>query len=542
MSDFSNDYEPTPEFLDRLGRDIDRAFRTEVMFGPPTLRRRGRKLTMALGIGAGVVLTLLVGMVLGASANHAAAAPAAPRSPLAILPIKSALSALGCAPSPVASQPIPATSIPQITAPTPQSVPVIELPLPRSRTAQTLGAVLGLRETPNGLLVNDAGRRELRLFDESLSNSTVILDSMPGATHTYPRGTAGLFAFMGDSSLMKDGASRDGMLVLDGSGHIARALPLVPQPGGPAPRLSSALIGLLLGPTFVDATGRVLYTADRSFASPSQVASSILKRPDAVPSGTGRSGGPATGASGTAFVGISDRADTLPILRMDLEARRIDTVAFVRQPPDDRSLIAPNGGGKTVLVYGKNGTVESIKQIINPLFTTDEWTVLSDGTIAIVRGHDYHVDWIHPDGTRSSSPKLPFDWKRLNADDKQRLVDSTRAAVDSADAFGRKYRVYPYEIVPLDEIADSFPPVRAGAAIADRAGNLWILPTQSATRQLTYDVVDPNRGLVRRVRLPAGRSIAGFGEAGVVYLKAGDAVKGFTIERTVLPGAGRPSR
>jgi hypothetical protein len=78
-----------------------------------------------------------------------------------------------------------------------------------------------------------------------------------------------------------------------------------------------------------------------------------------------------------------------------------------------------------------------------------------------------------------------------------------------------------------------------GAAIADRDGNLWILPRSALSKngELVYDVVNPKQGLVRRVRLPAGRSIAGFGKDGVVYLQAGDVTNGFTLERTVVPGA-----
>jgi hypothetical protein len=44
-----------------------------------------------------------------------------------------------------------------------------------------------------------------------------------------------------------------------------------------------------------------------------------------------------------------------------------------------------------------------------------------------VRGIDYRVDYLHPDGTRTSSPKPPYDWQRLTDADRQRMVDSVRA-------------------------------------------------------------------------------------------------------------------
>jgi hypothetical protein len=204
--------------------------------------------------------------------------------------------------------------------------------------------------------------------------------------------------------------------------------------------------------------------------------------------------------------------------------------------------------------------------IIQPDPTEDSWTVLSDGTIAFVRGRDYHVDWVHPDGTKSSTEKLPFDWKRLTDTDKQRLVDSARVVWDSlmairnkrvntpirgsevggdasagrtrsnggAAAPGQQGSIQRMEFVPLSEIPDYYPPIHRNAAIADMDGNLWILPTTSAQSQrgeLVYDVVNPKNGLFQRVRMPVGRSIAGFGKGGVVFLQSGDRTNGFYLER-----------
>ena len=42
---------------------------------------------------------------------------------------------------------------------------------------------------------------------------------------------------------------------------------------------------------------------------------------------------------------------------------------------------------------------------------------------AVVRGHDYHIDWIAPNGATHSTPKLPFDWKRLTDEEKQQAKD-----------------------------------------------------------------------------------------------------------------------
>ena len=50
---------------------------------------------------------------------------------------------------------------------------------------------------------------------------------------------------------------------------------------------------------------------------------------------------------------------------------------------------------------------------INPLPQGDDWALLSDGTIAVVRVLDYHVDFYAVDGSHEASERLPFDWKRM---------------------------------------------------------------------------------------------------------------------------------
>jgi hypothetical protein len=90
--------------------------------------------------------------------------------------------------------------------------------------------------------------------------------------------------------------------------------------------------------------------------------------------------------------------------------------------------------------------------------------------------------------------------------------------------------------VPLSDIPDYYPPIRENSAIPDLDGNLWILTTttaQSKHGELVYDVVNPKKGLFERVRIPDGRSVAGFGK-GVIYLQSGNRTDGFYLERVKL--------
>ena len=506
-----------------------------------------------------------------------------------------------------------------------QQLPVLELS-PPSGQSRNLGAILGVKELSDGrVMINDAWRLQVLIFDSTLGTAQVALDSTMGSASSYGLFSGSvrtpLISWLGDSTIIRAPLPDQYMRVLDGSGRVARAMDLPTSPG-----LGNTTGQLTSGPSYVDERGRIL------FRSAPQGSIIQVPRDEALYAllcggreqisacGGGGATGSRTGGAGsapTASAPFVDRADTLPLLRVDLGTRTFDTVTYLTQPLNLAGL--SNGGGRVVLRHDTNGKVIGATQLINPLYYVDDWAVLSDGTIAVVRGRDYHVEWIDVNGNRSSSAKLPFEWKRLTDQDKQRLVDSVHHAVDSVDmeivvttttqrdplqdsivranggglrglrvldsirnANGGRVvpgsradrivkgidprppsrssragpsissatrapaltertgpmRAIPYDVVPLAAIADYYPPIRIGSVMPDRDGNLWILPTrttQSRSGELVYDIVNPKRGLVQRVRLPLGRSVVGFGKGGVVYLQRGSMQSGFVVEkRTIL--------
>ena len=200
-------------------------------------------------------------------------------------------------------------------------------------------------------------------------------------------------------------------------------------------------------------------------------------------------------------------------------------------------------------VQDVGGTMRTTSTI-NPVITIDDWALLSDGTIAFVRGHDYHVDVVTPDGKSVSGEKLPFDWKRVTDDDKRALMDSAKTAQlkqlddaraqqaararDSGMPSPPASPMPTIEFVPLDKISDYYPAIRTGALKPDRDGNLWILPAtsaQSQTGELVYDVVSNLGALLYRVRFPKERSLVGFGPGGVVYVAFRHSSQQWIVER-----------
>jgi len=454
--------------------------------------------------------------------------PEEPRPALAILrtiPVRNALTALTC--GAVAVAPPPRQK--------PQGIPVIALPDARVRSSQTFGAVLGIRQGADGkVLVNDPTRHQLKLFDSTLTSATTMLDSVQGADNSYGRFPAALVPYRGDSSLFPDFNART-LLVLDAHGRIVRSI---------APVEPNDLGRMFHDASGVDDKGRVIFHGFRRMLSKEFLKEGIF-------------------------------SDSEPILRSDFALRRTDTLGMIARPMVTVSATTPDG--KTILH----------EYALNPLATVDNWSVLSDGSLALIRGHDYHIDWVRSDGSTSSSPKLPFDWRALTPEDKQRISDSTenalhRAMADgSLDNFGlSRLPTNPAEFTPSpgagarvasrgdgspanncgmkcgldmntliprpsealapDKLPDFYPPTRVGTNIADLDGNVWILPTTSKYSthgELVYDVVNNKGVLVERVRVPLGRIIVGFAKGGVVYMTSGDKASGFVLERTKLPSA-----
>ena len=435
-----------------------------------------------------------------------------------------------------------------------QKVPVVALSPVAAKSLDTFGAILNVRQLPNGsVLVNDAGRRRLLLLDPSLARTTVVIDSTAGTTSSYgPRPTP-LIAYLGDSSLFVDAASSS-LLVIDPFGKVARVMS-APKPGD--------LRFLGGGQAYVDDKGRLLYRGAMVIQQNRNMNPGERPAPISPP-------------------------DSAPILRADFDTRMVDTVGRVKLSNGTRMNVEQGADGKM-----------NLTMTINPVQTIDDWAVLADGSLAFVRGHDYHVDVVDAKSAEVvHGSKLPFDWKRLTDDDKQKLIDSARVATEAQQkaagtngngtfqmggppsggapggGAGGEVRVMmmtrdgggggvtvggsdpggtpggrpmqisapKIEFPPLSEIADYYPAIRPGAAKADLEGNLWILTTttaQSTSGELVYDVINKKGELFQRVRLPLGRSVAGFGKGGVVYIQSGNRAAGFSLERTNIVGSGR---
>jgi hypothetical protein len=397
-----------------------------------------------------------------------------------------------------------------------QGPPVRPLPRAAATTTEPLLSASQVRPLSDGrVLLNDGTRRRVLLFDSTLTHFTVIADSAAGAANPYGSAIGVLMPYRGDSSLLMDATSLS-MLVIDAEGRIVRvrAIPRSQDAG----RIANIATGM-------DAEGRLVYRGVNALILPS------------VPKGGG--------------VAVPDQPDSMPVLRIDLATRRLDTAALVKTPKSSLTVTQTPSGGMRV------------NSRINPIPMTDEWAVTSDGRLALVRGRDYHVDWLNHDGTIVSSPKMPFDWQRLDEDGKKTFLDSVKVArerqrdaamknmqtrYDSLMEVSRKTGVAPPEprpplgdmfppitLVGADELPDYKPPFGTGAVRADADGNVWIRtnPMKPTPGGPVYDIVNGSGELVDRVQIAPPRTLVGFGPGGIVYVGTRDA-RGVRLERVRL--------
>ncbi|MDF1502540.1 hypothetical protein [Roseisolibacter sp. H3M3-2] len=400
-----------------------------------------------------------------------------------------------------------------------------------------IGLVTSVRALPGGrVLLNDALQRRVVLLDSTLAAAAVIADTTPATGNAYGGRIGGLIPYRGDSTLFVDAQSMS-MLVIDPAGKVGRTMSV------PRAQDANALVSAAFGTPGFDARGRLVYRAMPQFRFAGGA-------PGAAPGGGARAFAP------------PEMPDSAPLVRVDLVSRAVDTLAFVKTPKI-RMQITESGDGRM-----------SMQSLVNPLPVVDDWAVLSDGSVAIVRGREYRVDLVGADGKLQTLPKVSFDWQRLTDEQKSAFIDSVKAqrarmgAVGGMDMAamgprivmnfdgpggpggppprggGEQRRVVegganttvvggpngatnmpappPLQFVDPSELPDYRPAFLANASRADASGNVWVRTTAAPTQAgaLVYDVVNAKGELVDRVQTPPGRQIMGFGPDGSVYLVA----------------------
>ncbi len=401
---------------------------------------------------------------------------------------------------------------------------VASLPAQRTPPIRPIGPIVHVSTDPlasvasalrlgdGRVLVNDIVARRVVIFDSSLAQAHVVTDSASVTATAYGFGAGALIPFHGDTTLFLDPQS-SAMPVLSPAGRIARVM-ATPRPNN---RLVS--FGSLYYTPGFDAQGRLLYFLAQALTMP-------VKPPPANTTTT-------------------STVDSALIVRFDFASHAYDTVATIRMPKARQSITTSEEGRITRMS----------SMTADPAPVLDDWVVRQDGVLVIVRGRDFHVDWMDSDGKWSSAPKIAFEWQHLDDAQKQTLIDSAAAAnkarrdsilagqatggIGGSAAGGartgrgggdadapRAPQPPPPPIedpkVEPNDVADYRPAFPHGATRVDWDGNLWIRTTTMVNGQPVYYVVNRRGELFDRVQIPPFRTLAGFGP-GVVYMAVKDA-------------------
>jgi len=409
--------------------------------------------------------------------------------------------------------------------------PVRQLGPVLSTSVEPMAAVSQVRALAGGrVIVHDNGGRRVLMFDSTLTTFTVIADTTSATAHAYASDIGGLVAARADSTIFADPVLLS-MFMIDPNGKVVRTM------AAPQPNEAHYLIGGPFGTPGIDPQGRLVYRA--RVGGPTKIISP--PRPGQPPA--------------------PDVPDSAMVVRFNLATRKADTVAHFVVPNLNINLARDENGHRTITTT------------VNPIPWTDDWALLSDGTVAIVHGQDYRVDFFGADGKMAPTQKLAFDWQRLTDADKSMIVDSARKAVATQDSIqrakdfpndsgkpvprprpipeGTMSNAAPGTSAParagsstrvtafsaLNEMPDYRPPFRQAAARGDADGNLWIRTSKMVNDGAVYDVINKNGVLVDRIQVPPGRVIAGFGPGGVVYMGVLDGAIARLERARVVPRA-----
>ena len=419
-------------------------------------------------------------------------------------------------------------TLPLVAQRGPAPVPIRPLGAIVATSAITFTQVQHLRALSDGhVLINDPGKRQVILLDSALANPKVVVDSSGGAT-MYGMSAGALIPFAGDSTLFVDRAA-SAFLVIDAKGDVTRVM------SGP----SGNAVQYLTNPTTYGYPG---YSPSLGI-----VYRLPMPRPQVVR--------PAAGEPEI----TRKYDDSALVMAMNVKRRTVDTLTRIFS------------GATVTMKLSANSTNSNTQTPIFPIF--DDWTVMPEGAVAVLRGREYRIDFYNGDGTRTPGPRLPYAWKQVDDAERTRLTDSIntyrrkqfddmiedmkKQAANPTQPVGpggekiiivdgMPIRTYGGERMPpptpptpvlATDMPDYLPAVEKNLASfrADADNRLWIRPKPLASMPRgggpIYDVTDRTGALIDRVQLPAGRTLLGFGPGGAVYVVTRDAGAAARIEK-----------
>jgi hypothetical protein len=356
-----------------------------------------------------------------------------------------------------------------------QQVPTVALGRAEATYVEPFTLIGGLRELPGGkVLVIDPRDKVVEIVDLGSGSATKIgrEGSGPGE-YQFPRS---VLAMPNNESFVVD-PMQSRMLRIDAAGKVIET---VSYPGSMGPGMQ--VVG-------ADAQGRI-YWEGSSF---------------------GGGGGPMTFNSTQS--GEIAQKDSVPVIRWDRRANKIDTLLMVKGP---QMKVNMSGGQSS----------RSVMIRTQPFTSRDGWGVAPDGRVAVARSAPYRVDVVSAAGRRQVGTPVGVAALPLTSQDQQEYLKAQKAAPRMMRTVGGGGGAAPP--APPEPSVDDYewpatkPFFDAASIRVSPIGELWSLRSRPAGDAIpVYDVFGVDGKLVRRVTFPAKTRLVGFGD-GTIYVARSD--------------------
>lgn len=335
----------------------------------------------------------------------------------------------------------------------------IRLGEPAGRAPESFSRVAGLRELPDGrVLVSDNRERVVRVVDFQAGRMTTV--GREGAGPREYAAPGALFALPQGRSIMVDGRNQR-FLYFGPDGQPTETTPILRLSGGQG-------VSLGLGaPGGVDAQGR-LYFAMQAF---------------------GGGGAP---------------PDSIPILRWTPGTERVDTVGVIRNPTAGAPVATRTAG--TGASFSMQTPVVYRAQ--------EQWGITPDGTLIRVMPDPYRLVVQRAGQPARPGAVIPYTPIPVTDADRQAYRQTQAAAprpqITTSGPEGTR-------TFSPDLPEPTFEPTKpafwgTGSVVVAPTGETWVLRTRPANDRVpTYDVFDATGNRVRRIALPPGGRLVGFG-------------------------------
>ena len=225
----------------------------------------------------------------------------------------------------------------------------------------------------------------------------------------------------------------------------------------------------------------------------------------------------------------SMQSDSAFVLRIDMEAQVMDSVARVKIP------------GTTSTGSPDNRSISPI-----PLSPADAWGVAEDGRVVVARAADYHVEWIELDGSTTRGPPVEYERVPIGTAEKEAWRDAqsetgggmrVSATVDGSGNYqfsvsrggssgDQDLDSYPWP--------DELPPFYGPPIPVDPLGRAWVRTRGPADAPPVYHVFGASGEREMVVELLPGRRVVSFGD-GKAYLARMDEHGLQYLERHAMP-------